>query len=38
MITTYQEYTKLLKTLSFERMQAIHEQIILEMGTDPDAL
>ena len=38
MITTYQEYTKLLKTLSFERMQAIHEQIILEMETDPDAL
>lgn len=38
MITTYQEYRKLLKTLSFERMQVIHEQIISEMGTDPDAL
>lgn len=38
MITTYKEYTTLLKALPFEQMQAIHEQIILEMGTDSDAL
>lgn len=38
MITTYGEYIRLSKALSFERMQAIHEQIISEVGTDPDAL
>ena len=38
MITTYEEYIKLPKALPFEQMQAIHEQIVLEIGTDPDAL
>lgn len=38
MITTYEEYTKLPKALPFEQMQAIHKQIVLEVGNDPDAL
>lgn len=37
MITTYEEYIKLPKALSFGQMQAIHKQIILEVGNDPDA-
>ena len=38
MITTYEEYIKLPKALPFEQMQAIHKQIVLEVGNDPDAL
>ena len=38
MITTYDEYIRLPKALPFERMQAIHKQIISEVGTDPNAL
>lgn len=38
MITTYEEYIKLPKAQPFEQMQAIHKQIVLEVGNDPDAL
>ena len=38
MITTYEEYIKLPKALSFEQMQTIHKQIILEVGKDSEAL
>lgn len=37
MITTYEEYTKLPKAMSLEQMQAIHMQIVSEVGNDPDA-
>lgn len=38
MIATYEEYVKLPKALSLERMQTIHKQIVSEIGNDPDAL
>lgn len=38
MITTYEEYIKPPKAQPFEQMQAIHKQIVLEVGNDPDAL
>ena len=38
MITTYEEYLKRPKAQPFEQMQAIHKQIVLEVGNDPDAL
>lgn len=38
MISTYEEYIKLPKALSLEQMQAIHKQIVSEVGNDPDAL
>lgn len=38
MIITYEEYTKLPKALSFEKMQTIHKQIVSEVGNDSDAL
>ena len=38
MISTYEEYTKLPKTLPLEQMQVIHKQIVSEVGNDSDAL
>lgn len=38
MISTYEEYTKLPKSLSLEQMQVIHKQIVSEVENDPDAL
>lgn len=38
MISTYEEYTKLPKSLSLEQMQVIHKQIVSEVGNDSDAL
>lgn len=38
MVSTYEEYIKLPKALSLERMQIIHKQIVSEVGNDPDAL
>ena len=38
MLITHEEYSRLPKALSIERMKFVHEQIISEIGTDADAL
>lgn len=38
MITTYEEYLDMEKTLTFEDMQDIHSQMIADVGTDADAV
>lgn len=38
MMTTYEEYLDMEKTLTFEDMQDIHRQMIADIGTDADAV
>lgn len=38
MRSTYKEYLETQKSLTLEEMQELHEQLLSEIGTDPDAL
>ena len=38
MLNTYAEYLNTSKSLTLEKMQKIHEQMIVEIGNDEDAL